>query len=269
MEVKDVPFFQMIFNKDLRIKIVKMITRAGEGHIPSSFSILDIVHFLYKNFLRYNRKNTKWKKRDYFILSKGHGSPALYVVLNKFGIIKDKDILEYGSKVGILGGHPDSTHIPGVEASTGSLGHGFPTAIGLALGLKIQKKKNKIIVLLGDGECHEGTIWESAHVANNLNLGNVCAIIDWNGSAAQLMPKDDLLKKWKAFGWKTFVVDGHSNKELEKTFKKIKFSLDGTPNLILAKTIKGKGVSFLEGHGKWHHKLPNKEEQNKIFKELN
>ena len=172
------------------------------------------------------------------------------------------------NKVGILGGHPDSRHLPGVEASTGSLGHGFPTAVGLALGLKIQKKINKIIVLLGDGECHEGTIWESAHVANNLNLGNICAIIDWNGSAAQLMPKDNLLKKWKAFGWKTFVVDGHSNKELEKTFKKIKFSINGTPSLILAKTTKGKGVPFLEGHGKWHHKLPNEKEQNKIFKEL-
>ena len=245
-----------------------MITAAGEGHIPSSFSIIDIVHFLYKNFLKYKSKNVEWKKRDYFILSKGHGTPALYVVLNKFGILKDKHILEYGSKIGILGGHPDSTHIPGVEASTGSLGHGFPTAIGLALGLKIQEKNNKIIVLLGDGECHEGTIWESANIATNLNLGNVCAIIDWNGSAVQLMPKDDLLNKWKAFGWKTFVVKGHSDEDLKKTFKKIKFNLNGTPSLILAKTIKGKGVSFLEGHGKWHHKLPNTEEQIKIFKEL-
>ena len=130
----------MILNKDLRIKIVKMITKAGEGHIPSSFSILDIVHFLYNNIIKYKSRNPKWEKRDYFVLSKGHGAPALYVVLNKFKILKDKHIMEYGSKIGILGGHPDATKVPGVEASTGSLGHGFPTAIGLALGLKIQKK---------------------------------------------------------------------------------------------------------------------------------
>ena len=133
----------MTLNKDLRIKIVEMISRAGEGHIPSSFSILDIIHFIYKEFLKYKPKNTKWKNRDYFILSKGHGCASLYIVLNKFGILKNSDILKYSSKSGILGGHPDSTNVPGAEASTGSLGHGFPTAVGLALGLKIQKKKNQ------------------------------------------------------------------------------------------------------------------------------
>ncbi len=259
----------MTLNKDLRIKIVKMISKAKEGHIPSSFSILDIIHFVYTNVLKFKKNNPNWIKRDYFILSKGHGCAALYVVLNKLGILTDKDIAEYSSKKGILGGHPDSTNVPGAEASTGSLGHGFPTAIGLALGFKIQKKKNKIFVLVGDGECHEGTVWESANIASNLNLGNVCAIIDWNGSAAQLMPKDDLVSKWKSFGWKTLIVDGHSNKALSKAFKKVKYNLNGTPTVILAKTIKGKGVSFLEGHGKWHHKIPTSEEQIKIFKELN
>jgi transketolase len=259
----------MTLNKDLRIKIVEMISKAREGHIPSSLSILDIIHFIYMNVLKFRKNNPNWIKRDYFILSKGHGCAALYVVLNKLGILKTKDILNYSSAKGILGGHPDSTIVPGAEASTGSLGHGFPTAIGLALGLKIQKKKNKIFVLVGDGECHEGTIWESANIASNLNLGNVCAIVDWNGSAAQLMPKDDLVNKWKSFGWKTLVTDGHSNKALEKTFKKVKFSLNGTPTIILAKTIKGKGVSFLEGHGGWHHKLPTIEDKVKIFKELN
>jgi transketolase len=258
----------MTLNKDLRIKIVEMISKAREGHIPSSLSILDIIHFIYMNVLKFRKNNPNWVKRDYFILSKGHGCAALYVVLNKLGILKTKDILNYSSAKGILGGHPDSTIVPGAEASTGSLGHGFPTAIGLALGLKIQKKKNKIFVLVGDGECHEGTIWESANIAANLNLGNVCAIIDWNGSAAQLMPKDDLANKWKSFGWKTFITDGHSNRALKKTFKKIRFGLDGTPSVILAKTTKGKGVSFLEGHGKWHHKIPNQEEKIKIINEL-
>ena len=133
----------MTLNKDLRIKIIKMISKAGEGHIPSSFSILDIINFLYTNILKYKKNNPKWQKRDYFILSKGHGCAALYVVLNKIGILKSKHINEYSSKKGILGGHPDSTNVPGAEASTGSLGHGFPTAVGLALGLKIQKKKIK------------------------------------------------------------------------------------------------------------------------------
>ena len=258
----------MTLNKGLRIKIMQMISRAGEGHMPSSFSILDIINFVYGNIIKFKKNNPNWPKRDYFISSKGHACAALYVVLNKFKILKDKDILSYGSKTGILGGHPDSTNVPGVEASTGSLGHGFPTAVGLALGLKIQKKKNKVVVLIGDGECHEGTIWESANVAANLNLGNVCAIVDWNGSAEQLMPKDDLINKWKSFGWKTFVTNGHSNDILKNTFKKIKFDLDGVPKVILAKTIKGKGVPFLEGHGKWHHKIPSKEEQTKIFEEL-
>ena len=259
----------MTLNKDLRITIVKMISKAGEGHIPSSFSIIDIINFVYTKVIKFKKNDPNWEKRDYFILSKGHGCAALYVTLNKFGIIKDKELINYSSKKGILGGHPDSTRVPGVEASTGSLGHGFPTAIGLALGLKIQNKKNKIIALVGDGECHEGTIWESANIANNLNLGNVCVIVDWNGSAAQLMPKDDLVNKWKSFGWKTFVVNGHSNEDLKKAFKKVKFNLNGVPSVILAKTIKGKGVSFVEGHGKWHHKIPNAEERKKIFEELN
>jgi len=258
----------MTINKDLRVKIVEMISKAGEGHIPSSFSILDIIHFVYNNVLKFKKNKPEWSKRDYFILSKGHGCAALYVVLNKLGVLKNKDIQNYSTRVGILGGHPDATSVPGAEASTGSLGHGFPTAVGLALGLKIQKKKNRIFVLAGDGECHEGTIWESANIAANLNLGNICTIIDWNGSAAQLMPKDDLINKWKAFGWKTFVTDGHSNEALKRTFKKVKFSLNGTPTVILAKTTKGKGVSFLEGHGSWHHKIPNQEDKLKIFREL-
>jgi len=255
-------------NKDLRIKIVEMIKRSGEGHIPSCFSIVDIIEYLYGNILKFKKDNSKWADRDYFILSKGHGCAALYVVLEKYGIIEKKHLIEYGTKEGILAGHPDSTKIPGVEASTGSLGHGFPMAVGLALGLKILNKLNRVFVLLGDGECHEGTVWEAAHVANNLRLGNICAVVDWNGSAAQLMPRDDLLNKWKSFGWTTNLIDGHNQESLDRAFKNTKFSFNDSPNVLIAKTIKGKGVSFVEGHGKWHHKIPNNEELLQIMKEL-
>jgi transketolase len=258
----------MTLNKDLRIKIAEMVKRSGEGHIPSSYSIVDIIEYLYGNVLEFDAKNPSWEDRDYFILSKGHGCGGLYVVLHKYGFLTDQDILDYSTSKGILGGHPDMTIVPGAEASTGSLGHGFPTAVGLALGLKILGRQNRVFVLLGDGECHEGTIWESANVANNLGLGNLCAIIDWNGSAAQLMPRDDLPAKWRAFGWDSLVIDGHSLDDFEKAFGTMEFSPAGTPKVVLAKTIKGRGVSFIEGHGVWHHRIPNNEEMTLICQEL-
>jgi len=257
-----------MLNTDLRIKIVEMVKRSGEGHIPSSFSIVDILDFLYGNILKVDSENPKWDQRDHFILSKGHGCGAFYAVLHKYNFITDKDIIDYSKRDGILGGHPDMRFVPGAEASTGSLGHGFPTAVGTALGLRIKNKNNKVYALVGDGECHEGTIWESAQVARNLNLGNLVAIIDWNGSASQLMPIDDLPAKWEAFGWKVSVIDGHSKNDMELVFKNISLNINGTPQVIIAKTIKGKGVSFIEGHGKWHHRIPNEIEFKNILDEL-
>jgi transketolase len=255
-------------NEDLRKKIVEIVHRSKEGHIPSSFSIVDIINHLYENELRYNSQNPDWGERDYFILSKGHGCAGLYVVLEKFGFISSEDLQNYSSFQGILGGHPDMTKVPGVEASTGSLGHGFPTAIGLALGLRIQNKNNRIFCLIGDGECHEGTIWESANVGANQKLGNLCAIIDWNKSGAQLMPVDDVPSRWRAFGWETYVIDGHSHEELTKTFSSLNLSVDGKPKAVICNTIKGKGVSFLEGHGIWHHRIPSRQELLEINREL-
>ena len=255
-------------NEDLRLRIVQMVQQSGEGHIPSSFSIVDIIEYLYGNILHYKPNEPSWEKRDYFILSKGHGCGALYAVLHKYGFLSDQDILDYSTSKGILGGHPDMTKVPGAEASTGSLGHGFPTAVGLALGLRIQNKNNRIFALLGDGECHEGTVWEAANIANNQSLGNLCVVVDWNGSAVQLMPKDDLLGKWGAFGWECYEMEGHSTAEFRRVFEELKFQLNGTPKAILAKTTKGKGVSFIEGHGKWHHRIPNREELHEIMKEL-
>lgn len=157
------------------------------------------------------------------------------------------------------------TKVPGAEASTGSLGHGFPTAAGIALGLKIKKMKNRVFALLGDGECNEGTIWETALVASRQKLDNLTAIIDLNGSAAQILPIDPIVDKWRAFGWDITEVDGHNESELINAFS---FQNISKPRVIIAHTIKGKGVSFIEGHGKWHHKIPNEEELEMIFEEL-
>ncbi|HLB52925.1 MAG TPA: transketolase [Chlamydiales bacterium] len=255
-------------NAELRWRIAKMISLSKEGHIPSAYSIIDIIHYLYANVLKFRPKDPSWDERDYFVLSKGHGCAALYIVLLKFGFLSEKDIDNYSLLGGILGGHPDTTKVPGAEASTGSLGHGFPTAAGIALGLKIQQKPNRVFALLGDGECNEGTIWETALVASKQNLSNFHAIIDLNGSAAQILPIDPLADKWKAFGWDVFEVDGHDEEALASTFRKIASSTTQKPKAIIAHTIKGKGVSFIEGHGKWHHKIPSPDELELIAKEL-
>ena len=254
-----------VLNKDLRLKIVELIKKANEGHIPSSFSIVDIINFLYENILIYHPKKPNWNKRDVFILSKGHGAMALYVVLNKFKLLSDSHLKKYGQKTSILGGHPDATQINFVEASTGSLGHGICTAVGCALALKIKKeKKRKVYCLVGDGECHEGTVWEAANIATNQQLDNLCVIIDLNNSAKQLMPIDNLKEKWSAFGWNVLECNGHSNLSLDTTFKKIRKNKNNKPSIILAKTTKGKGINFMEGHGKWHHKIPNEREFTQI-----
>lgn len=257
-----------LMNNDLRAQIVTMITKAGEGHIPSAFSIVDIIHTLYSGFLKFDAKNPLSSERDYFVLSKGHGCAALFAVLFKYGFITQKDLDEYGTFNGRLGGHPDRTKVAGAEASTGSLGHGFPCAVGIALGQKIQNKKNKVISLVGDGECHEGTVWESALVGQNLKLDNLCVVVDLNGSAAQILPHPNIAQQFKAFGWHVIEIDGHDQKQISTAFKEFYSGESGNPVAIIAKTIKGKGVKMLETHGAWHHKIPNAEEYKQIMQEL-
>jgi len=255
-------------NENLRIKIAETIFNAKEGHIPSSFSIIDILSVLYGKFLKYDVNNPNWEDRDYFILSKGHGCVALYVMLEKYGFITQHDLDRKSKEDGILGGHPDCTKVPGVEASTGSLGHGIGTAMGIALGLKIRKKRNKVLVLIGDGESNEGTVWETALVAPNLKLGNFCVIIDNNKSTECILPVPEMKKKWESFGWEAYEVDGHSEEEIISILNKISFDFESKPKVIIANTIKGKGVSFIENNGLWHHRIPTEEELQKIKEEL-
>jgi len=254
-------------NSELRKKIVEIVTNSGWGHIPSSLSILEILKVLYFKFLKINPKNSEDNKRDYFILSKGHGCVALYAILNKRGLLKNSDLKNFSKIDSILGEHPDATKIKFVEASCGSLGHGLSFAVGIAFSLKLKKKKNRVVVLVGDGECQEGTIWEAAHVARNKNLDNLVVIVDYNKSGEQLLPIDNLKDKWKSFGWKTYTVDGHNENQLLKNLKKSD-KIKNLPTVIIANTIKGKGISFVEGHGPWHHKIPNNIEFKKIMKEL-
>lgn len=252
-------------NEDLRKKIVTMVCSGRDGHIPSAYSIVDIVEVLYRDLLKYDATRPDWAERDYFVLSKGHGCLALYVVLEKYGFVTKRDIHEFCKPGGILGEHPDCTKVPGVEASTGSLGHGLPFAMGIALGLRIRNMQNRVLVLVGDGECNEGTIWETALVAPHLQLGNLCCIVDNNDSAAQILPVYPLKAKWEAFGWEADVIDGHSESEILAAFRRLSLEATGKPKVIIANTVKGKGVPMLEGHGVWHHRIPNDAEMEIIM----
>lgn len=255
-------------NSDLRRAIVDLVYKGRDGHIPSAFSIVDLLDHLYGEVLRYDPKAPQWPDRDYFILSKGHGCVALYAVLRKYGFLTDRDLEGFCREGGLLGEHPDSRKVPGAEASTGSLGHGMPFAVGIALGLRIQGAENRIVTLVGDGECHEGTIWESANIAVNLKLGRLCVVVDWNGSAAQLMPQDDLPAKWAAFGWNVRVIDGHAPLEIAAAFAEWRPESVGVPRVIVARTVKGKGVPMIEGHGQWHHRIPSPEDYRAILEIL-
>jgi transketolase len=256
-------------NINLRKEIAWMVYNGKEGHIPSAYSIIDIVVYLYDNILKFDANNPRWEERDYFILSKGHGCQALYAVLKKHGFISQQDIEKKTSLEGILGGHPDRTRVPGIEASTGSLGHGIGMAVGVALGLKIKNKPNKVICLIGDGESNEGTIWESAMVAAKYQLGNLCVIADHNGSSDLVLPVTNPEEKWDAFGWNVHSIDGHNLKEIERVFRDIEFVHNAKPHVVIARTKKGCGVEFMEKNfGAWHAKIPSIEELNQIYNEL-
>ncbi len=251
--------------QDMKKKILEMSYNSREGHIASSFSILDILWVLYNDILNYNIKNTKDPNRDMFILSKGHASLGLYVILAEKGFFKRELLDTFCKYNSILGGHPNRIKTPGVEASTGSLGHGMPIATGIALGFKIQNKKQKVFTLIGDGECNEGTIWESALLARQHKLDNLCCIVDNNLSTERALSINNIAEKFKSFGWKCLTIDGHNHKEIKKA---LKTKTVGKPLVIIANTTKGFGLKIMENNPEWHHKSPNKDEFEMLSKEL-
>lgn len=259
--------------KELRKVILKTICKGGGGHIPASLSITEILAVLYYNILRIDPKKPKDPKRDRFILSKGHAGVALYAVLANRGFFNRSHLETFGKRGTILGGHPDMYRVPGIEASTGALGHGFPFGIGVALAGKMDKKKYRVFVLLGDGECQEGSIWEAALFAPQHKLDNLVAIIDYNKHQAmdrldKIVSMEPLADKWRAFGWEVREVDGHDINKLNDIFESVPFA-SGKPSLVIAHTIKGKGISFMENAPIWHYRLPNEEETKIICGELN
>jgi transketolase len=245
-------------SNDIRKMIVKSMLAAGRGHFASALSIVEIVRVLYDDIMRYDAKNPRWLDRDRFILSKGHGCLALYAVLAEKGFFPVDELWKFCSPDGILGGHPEFGKIPGVEASTGSLGHGLSFGIGMALNARYEKSHHRIFVLIGDGESNEGSIWEGALCASKHKLSNLTVIIDYNkqqsyDSTFKVLDLEPLNDKWRSFGFATVEVDGHDIHELKTVFSSL--PLDGNkPTAIICHTVKGKGISFVEGNLEWHHK---------------
>ena len=240
--------------KQLITRILYLAEQSKEGHIPSALSILDILISVYKH-INIDKVKLGLDDRDFFILSKGHGSLALYVVLEFFGFYK-KNLLDnfckYNSR---FGGHPDSVKINGVEMSRGSLGHGMPFAAGVAYAKKLRNLKGKVICLIGDGECNEGTIWETSLLVNHHKLNNFTCILDNNLSTSRSLDLKNIKKKFESFGFETFNVDGHNSNKIKKLLEK----KNKSPKMIIANTIKGKGIKIMENNPEWHHKSINKQ----------
>jgi transketolase len=257
----------------IRRQVFEMIVSAGKGHIGGSFSCTDILVALYQGgILRVNPEKPDREERDRFIMSKGHSSEALYAVLADMGFISVDELHTYGKPGSILGGHVDN-FIPGIDVSTGSLGHGLGIGAGLALSAKMDRKGFLTYVLLGDGECYEGSVWESAMFAHHHQLGNLIAIVDRNRQITLDYTEDcnhlePFADKWRSFGWNVATVDGHSFEELLNVFKGVRSRISNRPLVVIANTIKGKGVSFMEGNLHWHHNVPKGEQVEIARKEL-
>jgi transketolase len=246
----------MNLTNKLRKLIIEAAFFAKHGHIPSALSIVESVIAIHEIK----------KDGDIFILSKGHGCLAYYAYLCHIGEITKEELFNFGKKNSKLGGHPDRNKIKSVYASTGSLGHGLPIAVGAALANSLNKKFNKVYCLIGDGESNEGSIWESLSVAKNLNLKNLVCIVDNNNSQIRSLPAINLTEKFKAFGWNTFEIDGHDIELIKNTLN----TNSEVPIAIIANTIKGKGIKDIEKNiFGWHHRAPSEIELNNFLKELN
>jgi len=256
----------------VRIEILKMLTLAGSGHTGGSLSAADIVTALYFFKMRHRPDLPQWRERDRFILSKGHAAPLLYAVLAMTGYF-DVSLLKTLRRIGSpLQGHPCSRALPGVEISTGSLGQGLSIANGIAIGLKMDNLNSRVYCLLGDGELQEGQVWEAAMTASHYRLDNLCAIIDLNGlqidgPVSKVKAIEPVKDKWRAFGWHVIEIDGHDMNEILHALDEAE-RMKGKPTVIIAHTIKGKGVSFFEGKVEYHGVAPTQEELEMALKEL-
>lgn len=245
-------------SKNARRLMVETLICAGCGHPGGAFSSIDLMVSLYFSVMKVDVNNPKWEERDRFILSKGHSSIGLYTILHLKGFFNKETLLTFRQNESKLIGHPDKNKVPGIEMSTGSLGHGLSIGVGLAISGKMNKKNHKVFVLMGDGETQEGSVWEAAMSASHYKLDNLIGIVDRNmiqidGFTEDIMALEPYKAKWKAFGWDVVEVDGHDFSKLLSAFKKIPFKKN-KPSLIIANTVKGKGISFMENNPEWHGK---------------
>ncbi len=252
---------------------MEMVFRASSGHIGGSLSSMDILTELYFEQLRIDPASPRDPGRDRFVMSKGHCTPALYSVLSLRGYFPEKELELFRSIEGHMSGHPDMQHVPGVDMSTGSLGQGLSAAVGMALAARLDRLDYRVYALLGDGEVEEGQIWEAAMSAAKYSLDNLCAIVDVNGlqidgRTADVMPSEPLDEKFAAFNWHVIMADGHNFDSLRAAFEEAR-SFRGAPTAILAKTVKGRGVSFMENDPGWHGKAPNAAQYEEAMAELN
>ena len=258
--------------KTIRKGIIEAVYEAKSGHPGGSLSIADILTVLYFNELKIDENNPNWEERDRVILSKGHCSPALYSALANRGFFKVEDLKTFRKIDSYLQGHPDKNKVPGVDMTTGSLGQGLSIANGIALMGKLQNKNYRVYAILGDGEIEEGQIWEAAMTSNKYKLDNLCVIIDNNnlqidGSIEEVMSSYPIDEKFKSFGFQIINIDGHNIQEIMDAFEVAK-NVKNKPTCIIAKTIKGKGISFMEYRVEWHGKAPTEEQYKIAMKEL-
>jgi len=258
--------------RSIRGDIIQMLLEAKSGHPGGSLSSVELIVGLYYAKLRHNPKNPKWPDRDRVVFSKGHACPLWYAVLADCGYFPKEKLLtlrKYGS---ILQGHPDSRLVPGVDISSGSLGQAFSAACGMAAAGKLDIAAYRVYALLGDGEIQEGQVWEAAASASHYKLDNMCAILDYNryqidGSVKNVMGIEPVKDKWRAFGWYTIEIDGHNFVQILDAYNKAE-TIKDKPTVIIAHTVKGKGVSFMENTSAWHGKVPGKEQGKEVLKEI-
>jgi transketolase len=245
-------------SKQLRRLVVRGIAGGRRGHIGSAFSLVEILRVLYDDVLRYDPKNPCWPQRDRCILSKGHGCLALYAVLVDKGFFPATELDRFCKSDGILGGHPEAHKVPGIEASTGSLGHGLAIGLGMALNARIDKANYRVFVIVSDGESQEGSTWEAAMCAGKHKLSHLTVLVDYNkqqsyGTTAEVLDLEPFAEKWRSFGFAVAEVNGHSADELLAALKKMPLDPQ-KPTVIICHTVKGKGIKLCEGNLSWHHK---------------